>query len=86
MDTYVKPGSPLQYVFGGLAGPNRDPSVFYQPNLFDPSRANLRKLLSWNGPLDEAAKCPRFCPGQELSMIVVRAILDSIEELKELKV
>ena len=81
--THVKPGTPLQYVFGGLAGPNRDPQVFARPNRFDPARKDLRKLLSWNGPLDEAAACPRFCPGQELSMIVVRAILGSIDELQQ---
>ena len=81
--TRVKPGTPLQYVFGGLAGPNRDPRVFARPNRFDPARKDLRKLLSWNGPLDEAAACPRFCPGQELSMIVVRAILGSIDELRD---
>ncbi len=34
--TLVKQGTPLQYVFGGMAGPNRDPSVFEDPNTFNP--------------------------------------------------
>ena len=80
--TNVKSGTPMQYVFGGIAGPNRDPKVFSSPNAFDPGREDLHKMLSWNGALEEPKAYPRFCPGQELSMIILKAILGSIEELK----
>ena len=43
---------------------------------------NLKKMLSWNGALEEPAKYPRFCPGQQISLTIVKAILGSIEELK----
>ena len=75
----------MQYVFGGLVGPNRDPKVFEQPNRFHPARKDLYKLLSWNGSLEEPHKYPRFCPGQKLSMIMIEAILGTIDELKDAK-
>jgi len=78
----LKKGTGQQYVFGGLAGPNRDPNIFVEPNVFKPSRPELFKLLSWNGALEDHAACPRFCPGQEIAMIINCAILKSIEELK----
>ena len=81
--TDVKKGTPLQYVFGGMDGPNRDAAVFAAPNTFDPARADLHKMLSWNGALEAPAEYPRFCPGQQLSMIMVKAILGSIDELKD---
>ena len=81
--TEVKQGTPLQYVFGGLAGPNRDPAVFDAPNTFNPMRKDLQRMLSWNGALEAPADFPRFCPGQQLSMIILRAILGSIDELKD---
>ena len=36
VSTRVKQGTPLQYVFGGVAGPNRDATVFEEPNRFNP--------------------------------------------------
>ena len=72
----------MQYVFGGICGPNRDPTVFDKPNEFNPARPDLYKLLSWNGALEDPAKFPRFCPGQELSMIMIKTILGCIDELK----
>ena len=71
-----------QYVFGGTRGPNRDPAVFTEPNTFNPQRKDLYSLLSWNGALHSPEQYPRFCPGQQISMIIVKAILNSIE-LKE---
>lgn len=38
-------------------------------------------MLSWNGALSEPGAYPRFCPGQQLSMAIVKAILGSIDEL-----
>jgi cytochrome P450 len=81
--THVKQGTPLQYVFGGIGGPNRDAAVFSTPNTFDPKRKELYKLLSWNGSLEQPDKYPRFCPGQQLSLIIIRAILGSIDELRD---
>ena len=40
-------------------------------------------MMSWNGALDKPAAYPRFCPGQEVSMLIIRAILGSIDELKD---
>jgi cytochrome P450 len=35
-------GTAQQYVFGGMGGPNRDPEVFSEPNVFKPSRPEVR--------------------------------------------
>ena len=75
----VKAGTPLLY---NITAANRDPTVFAEPNTFNPARKNLKKMLSWNGALEEPAKYPRFCPGQQISLTIVKAILGSIEELK----
>ena len=45
------------------------------------ARKDLYALLSWNGALNDPAAYPRFCPGQQLSMAIVKAILGSIDEL-----
>ena len=81
--TDAKRGTPLQYVFGGLAGPNRDPAAFDAPNTFNPARKDLYRMMSWNGALEKPGAYPRFCPGQEVSMLIIRAILGSIDELKD---
>jgi cytochrome P450 len=60
---------------------NRDETVFEKPEVFDPSRANVGKSLTWNGTFqadrasDEAAY-PRICPGRYLSVQVTEAIIN----------
>ena len=36
-------------------------------------------MLSWNGALENPEQYPRFCPGQQMSMIIVKAILRAIQ-------
>uniref|UniRef100_A0A7S2BFU4 Cytochrome P450 n=1 Tax=Alexandrium andersonii TaxID=327968 RepID=A0A7S2BFU4_9DINO len=67
-------GSLRQYA---LSLANRDPKVFDQPSLFDPTRGDLSKSLTWNGEFDGGEdNFPRLCPGRYLSMQVARAIVD----------
>jgi cytochrome P450 len=62
-----------------LAGANRDPSVFDQPDRFDLRRANSRKQLAF-------ARGPHFCPGAHLARMETRvAISRLIESLPGLR-
>lgn len=45
----LRNGELTQYV---LSIANRDPSKFSEPHTFNPRRANLDALLTWNGALD----------------------------------
>lgn len=67
-------GSLRQYT---LSLANRDPKVFENPDLFDPSRTSLKKALTWNGEVDAGESAyPRICPGRYLSLEVAQAIVD----------
>jgi cytochrome P450 len=58
---------------------NRDPSVFQDPDLFNPDRVNLTRALTWNGAAFSADELsyPRICPGRYLSMDVAKVILNT---------
>lgn len=71
-------GSLNQYV---ISMANRDESMFPEPNIFMPERANLGKALTWNGAFEgnkmkEEASYPRICPGRYLSLQVTKAIVN----------
>jgi hypothetical protein len=59
---------------------NRDPAVFgLNAELFDPTRENLDKILSWNGIEGQFASKkapPRGCPGHDLSQVVVHQVVE----------
>eukprot|EP00931_Biecheleriopsis_adriatica_P115681 TRINITY_DN91448_c0_g1_i1.p1 TRINITY_DN91448_c0_g1~~TRINITY_DN91448_c0_g1_i1.p1 ORF type:complete len:536 (-),score=108.41 TRINITY_DN91448_c0_g1_i1:88-1695(-) len=58
---------------------NRDPNVFKDPKVFDPTRAELDQALTWNGafgtPGDDKTY-PRLCPGRYLSLDVATTIFN----------
>lgn len=60
---------------------NRDPGQFASPDKFDPSRSNLRSMVGWNGRLDEPAKFPRICPGRDVSIEVIKAVIGMLPEV-----
>ena len=59
---------------------NYDPSVFNDPWKFDPTRKNLDKVLSWNGPVGSVgmgiAATPRGCPGHSISLAVAEQVVE----------
>ncbi|CAK9012102.1 unnamed protein product [Durusdinium trenchii] len=72
-----------QYV---LSMANRDPSIFPNPDVFDPSRKELSQALTWNGAFgtpDEEKVYPRICPGRYLSLDVALAVVGHVTGLKE---
>jgi len=79
----IKAGTMHQYV---LSMANRDPSVFDNPNAFDPARPNLDKMLGWNGALDDPSKYPRICPGQELSVAVIQTVISLVKEVADAQI
>jgi cytochrome P450 len=62
-----------------LAGANRDPAVFPNPDQFDPARANAGRHLAF-------ARGPHFCIGAHLARLetvtAVRALLDALPGLR----
>jgi cytochrome P450 len=54
-----------------IAGANRDPSVFDQPDEFDPGRSNLRRHLAF-------AQGPHVCVGVHLARLEARASLRAL--------
>ncbi|KAJ1633891.1 hypothetical protein T492DRAFT_837283 [Pavlovales sp. CCMP2436] len=69
-------GVPMQLM---LTHANRDPAVFFRPDVFDPGRPHLEKVLSWNGLLGQvkAGLTPRGCPGYALSLDVARLLVEA---------
>jgi len=67
----VPKGTPVAAV---LNMANRDPAVFPKPNVFDPSRAELSKALTWNGQAfgPNEASYPRICPGRNLAIELIK--------------
>jgi len=61
-----------------IALANRDPSVFSEPDVFNPKRDNLNLALTWNGAFveEEELTYPRICPGRYLAIDVARTIID----------
>jgi cytochrome P450 len=57
-----------------LAGANRDPAVFTDPDDFDVRRANVRQHLAF-------AHGPHFCVGADLARLEVRTALQALLEL-----
>jgi cytochrome P450 len=62
-----------------LAGANRDPAIFTDPDAFEPSRANLRRQLAF-------AVGPHFCIGRDLARLeaeaAIRAVLAELPGLR----
>jgi cytochrome P450 len=56
-----------------IAGANRDPMVFAEPDDFDPTRANLRRHLAF-------AQGPHVCVGVHLARLEARAALGALLE------
>jgi cytochrome P450 len=61
-----------------LAGANRDPAVFTDPDVFDVRRANVRQHLAF-------AHGPHFCVGADLARLEVRTALRALLELPDLR-
>jgi len=71
---FIAAGFLRQYT---LSLANRDPTVFENPSLFDPTRPSLERALTWNGEISKGEQAyPRLCPGRYLSLQVVQAIMD----------
>jgi cytochrome P450 len=51
-----------------ISGANRDPAVFPDPDVFDPTRANLRRHVAF-------AQGPHVCVGVHLARLEARAAL-----------
>ena len=64
---------PATFCLFAIAAANRDPSVFEQPDRFDPGRDTGKKLLSF-GP------GPRLCPGMHLARRQLSVALDILME------
>jgi len=73
-------GTLHQYV---LSIANRDPSKFGSPDHFDPSRSELDEMVGWNGALSAPHQYPRICPGQAMSLVVVKSIVGLIKEVQQ---
>jgi len=54
-----------------IAGANRDPAVFGDPDRFDPTRPNLRRHVAF-------AQGPHVCVGVHLARLEARAALDAL--------
>jgi cytochrome P450 len=54
-----------------IAGANRDPAVFAEPDRFDVFRANARQHLAF-------ARGPHFCLGADLARLETRAVLEAL--------
>lgn len=68
-------GTLSQYV---VSLSNRDPAVFEDPEVFNPTRANLDRAHTWNGALYAEHEYPRICPGRYLSIDITKAILKHV--------
>eukprot|EP00658_Telonema_sp_P-2_P037767 TRINITY_DN2714_c0_g1_i3.p1 TRINITY_DN2714_c0_g1~~TRINITY_DN2714_c0_g1_i3.p1 ORF type:complete len:386 (+),score=94.70 TRINITY_DN2714_c0_g1_i3:53-1210(+) len=75
-------GKPMKLLKGTnkqnfIATANRDPAVFENGDIFNPDRANLDKVLSWNGPEDLVGlgKAPRGCPGHDIAQVVAKQVI-----------
>ncbi|CAK9065451.1 unnamed protein product [Durusdinium trenchii] len=69
-----------------LSMANRDPTVFANPDVFDPSRTELNMALTWNGAFgtpDDEKVYPRICPGRYLSLDVALALVGHVVGLDE---
>jgi cytochrome P450 len=67
-------GAPIQrgdLVTVSIAGANRDPAVFAQPDRFDVRRPNARQHLAF-------ARGPHFCPGADLARLETRAVIEAL--------
>jgi cytochrome P450 len=60
-------------VIVSIAGANRDPAVFAEPDRFDIRRANARQNLGF-------ARGPHFCPGAQLARIETRAAIGAVTD------
>ncbi|CAE7467709.1 cyp140 [Symbiodinium natans] len=89
-DTWVLEGHKVpfkadQAVTMVLTTANRDPKVFTEPDTFDPERANMGEMLTWNGKLKHVMArnytgAPRFCPGYHLSVKVATDVCTAMTQ------
>ncbi len=61
-----------------IAGANRDPAVFADPDRYDPARSNLRRHLAF-------AQGPHVCVGVHLARLEARAALGELVALEDLR-
>ncbi len=69
-------GAPIRrgdLVTVSIAGANRDPDVFPEPDRFDARRANVRRHLAF-------ARGPHFCVGADLARLETRAVVSAVFE------
>ncbi len=67
-------GAPIRrgdLVIVSIAGANRDPDVFPEPDRFDVHRANARQHLAF-------ARGPHFCLGADLARLETRAVIEAL--------
>lgn len=69
---------PDAFLLLGIAGANRDPAVFEDPDRFDPGRSQADVMTFGNGP--------KFCPGSHLATheigVALDALLDRLPDLR----
>lgn len=78
----------------GLSTANRDPTIWggrYHSEkkalIFDPSRENLDRVMSWNGPVSHVkfGSAPRGCPAYNLSLSIAESMVDFFKRQPVLK-
>ncbi|CAF2895501.1 unnamed protein product [Rotaria sp. Silwood2] len=65
-----------------IVNANRDKTIFQNPDDFMPERADLNKIIVWNGVeedimnVDKTKRPLRYCPGHDLSLDVIQFIAE----------
>jgi len=78
-DTNIPPNTPIHC---SLVNANCDKKIFQNPNEFLPERADLNKIIVWNGVeedilnKDKNKRPIRYCPGHDLSIDVIQYVAE----------